>query len=93
MINDIFANVGGGFGLSLFAGDGAIRKRGRNVEHILRQVQKAPQAVEEWRKTWGFGISVSKTKYVIFGFKRKLPDLGLSLYGSPLEGHWNDSGI
>lgn len=28
---------------------------------------------------------MSKTKYVIFGFKRKLPDLGLSLYGSPLE--------
>lgn len=81
MINDIFNNIGGGFRLSLFADDGAIWKRGRNVEFIFRQVQKALQTVEEW----GFRISVLKTKYVIFGFKRKLPEFGLNLHGSPLE--------
>ena len=47
MINDIFSNVGGGLGLSLFADDGAIWKRGRNVEHVIRQVQKALMTVEE----------------------------------------------
>ena len=85
MINDIFANIGGGFGLSLFADDGAIWKRGRNVGFILKQVQGALQTVEEWGKTWGFRISVAKSKYLIFGFKRKLPNLRLSMYGSPLE--------
>ena len=85
MINDIFAKVGRGYGLSLFADDGAIWKRGRNVAFILGQVQKALQAVEEWGNTWGFRISAPKSKYVIFGFKRKLPGIGLNLYGSPLE--------
>ena len=85
MINDIFANIGGGFGLSLFADDGAIWKRGRNVGFILKQVQSALQTVEEWGKTWGFRISVAKSKYLIFGFKRKLPNFSLSMYGSPLE--------
>ena len=40
MINDIFDNISEGFGLSLFADDGAIWKRGRNVEFIVKQVQK-----------------------------------------------------
>ena len=85
MINDIFAKIGRGYSLSLFADDGAIWKRGRNVAFILGQVQKALQAVEEWGNTWGFRISAPKSKYVIFGFKRKLPGIGLNLYGSPLE--------
>jgi hypothetical protein len=33
MINDLFSNVGRGIGASLYADDGAIRKRGRNVSH------------------------------------------------------------
>ena len=85
MINDIFAKIGGGFGLSLFADDGAIWKRGRNVGFILKQTQKALQTVEEWGNTWGFKISAAKSKYVIFGFKRKQPEVALTLYGSPLE--------
>ena len=85
MINDIFDNIGRGFGLSLFADDGAIWKRGRNVEFIVKQVQKSLQIVEEWGTMWGFRISASKSKYMIFGFKRKLPNSELSIYGSPLE--------
>jgi len=85
MINDIFGKVERGFGLSLFADDGAIWKRGRNVEFVLKQIQRVLLSVEEWGNTWGFKISPSKTKYIIFGFKRKLPKLGLYMYGSPLE--------
>ena len=85
MINDIFSNIGEGFGLSLFADDGAIWKRGRNMDFIVRQVQKALQSVEEWGMSWGFKISALKSKYMVFGFKRKLPNTELKIYGSPLE--------
>lgn len=85
MINDIFDQVGTGFGKSLFADDGAIWKRGRNIKYILRQVQKALRSVENWANKWGFRISVSKSKYMIFGFRRKIPDYELCLYDSPLE--------
>ena len=52
MINDIFCKVEGAFGLSLFADDGAIWKRGRNVEFILKHIQRALVSVEEWGNTW-----------------------------------------
>ncbi|KAG5852664.1 hypothetical protein ANANG_G00064980 [Anguilla anguilla] len=85
MINDIFSNIGRGFGQSLFADDGAIWRRGRNAEFILKQVQKALVSVEEWADKWGFKISAAKSKFMIFGFRRKLPNLGLHMYGSSLE--------
>ena len=71
--------------MSLFVDDGAIWKSGRNVEFILKQLQRALVSVEEWGNTWGFKISASKSKYMVFGFKRKLPNTGLYMYGSPLE--------
>ncbi|XP_059831098.1 uncharacterized protein LOC132396952 [Hypanus sabinus] len=39
MINNNFEQVGTGFGKSLFADDGAIWKRGRNIKYILKQLQ------------------------------------------------------
>jgi len=56
-----------------------------NVEFVLKQIQRVLVSADEWGNTWGFKISASKTKYIIFGFKRKLPNLGLYMYGSPLE--------
>ena len=85
MINDIFDKVEGAFGLSLFVDDGLIWKRGRNVEFILKQIQRALVSVEEWGNTWSFKIYASKSKYKVFGFKRKLPNIGLYMCGSPLE--------
>ena len=75
----------GVLGLSLSADNGAICKKGRNVEIILTQIQRALVSVEEWGNTWGFKIYTSKSKCMVFGFKRKLPHIGLYMYGSPLE--------
>ena len=85
MINDMFKEIGGDFGLSLFADDGAMWKGGRNVGFVIKQVQRALSKVEDWGNTWGFKFSASKTKYMVFGFKRKLPTVELGLYGEPLE--------
>ena len=85
MINDIFKNVGQGFGRSLFADDGAIWRRGRNVEFLLKKTQEGLNVIEEWANRWSFKISVPKSKFMVFGYKRKIPRSGLSLYGAPLE--------
>lgn len=72
MINDIFSKLNRGFGMALFADDAAVWKRGRNLNYIYKQVQQAINKVEAWADEWGFRISVSKSKYVVFGLKRKL---------------------
>uniref|UniRef100_A0A8C2KZI6 Uncharacterized protein n=1 Tax=Cyprinus carpio TaxID=7962 RepID=A0A8C2KZI6_CYPCA len=85
MINDIFSKLNRGFGMALFADDAAVWKRGRNLNYIYKQVQQAINKVEAWADEWGFRISVSKSKYVVFGLKRKLLDKTLSIYNSPIE--------
>ena len=62
MINDIFANIPTDIGRPLFADDGALWKRGRNVDHIVKKMQKAINQVEDWGTKWGFKFSVEKTK-------------------------------
>ena len=48
MINDVFTKVPADIGRSLFADDGALRKRRRNMEHAIRKVQGAINEVAEW---------------------------------------------
>lgn len=85
MINDFFCRLGQGFGVSLLADDRAIWKRGRNLDHIYKQLQKALEHIETWTEEWGFKISVAKSKYVVFGYKRKTSKLALRLYKRSIE--------
>lgn len=85
MINDVFDYLGDGFGRSLFSDDGAIWRRGRNVEYLIKKMQKALNKLQEWADKWGFRQSVAKCNYMIFGRKRTVVSKGLKLYGSPLE--------
>ena len=41
--------------------------------------------IGQWADRWGFRISSSKSQYMVFGFKRKIPDLNLVMNGHPLE--------
>lgn len=54
MINDIFCKLEGSFGLSLFADDGAVWKRERNLRYIYKQLQQAINTVETWAEEWVF---------------------------------------
>ncbi|KAJ8391541.1 hypothetical protein AAFF_G00088630, partial [Aldrovandia affinis] len=67
MINDLFEEVGSGFGFSLYADDGALWKRGKNVRYVVKQLQRALGVVERWSALWGLRISTAKTKFVVFG--------------------------
>ena len=85
MINGIFQEVPQSIGKSLFADDGAICKRGRNIDYLFSQIQKAIDLTVLWANKWGFRISTSKSKFMKFGYKRKIPVLNISLYDCPLE--------
>lgn len=56
MINDVFLDVGPGIGKSLFADDGALWKRGRNIKYTVSKVQEAIGRVEQWSMRWGFKL-------------------------------------
>lgn len=85
MVNNMFDEVGSGFQKSLFADDGALWKRGRNTGYLLKQIQCALNKVQAWSDKWGFRLSLTKTKYMVFGTKRNIESLGLKLYGESLE--------
>ena len=85
IVNGMFSRVGRGFGFSLFADDGAIWKRGRNLPYLFNQIQGALEKVTEWANDWGFNISTEKTKCMVFGNKKKMPSQTIKLYNNNLE--------
>ncbi len=84
MINDVFEDLDNGLGLSLFADDGAIWKRGRNIGFIVKKLQEAIAIVEEWSYKWGFKFSVDKTK-MFFTRKKIGSEVKIKLYNQELE--------
>jgi len=85
MINDIFDNVPEDIGRSLFADDGALWKKGRNIDYVVRKIQEAIDKVVEWGFDWGFRFCVEKTKSVFFTRKRVQEGIKLRMYGRELE--------
>lgn len=85
MINDVFSKILVDIGRSLIADDGALWKRGRNMEHAIRKVQGATDEVVEWGYDWGCRFSVEKTQTVFFTRKKVEEGMKLRLYGKELE--------
>lgn len=87
LLNDMLNRLGKEFGVSLLADDGAVWKQGRNLPFILSQIQsiRALEDVVTRANDSGFKISVDKTKYVIFGHKRKVATKYLQVSGKYLE--------
>lgn len=73
----VYNNIVQGIGKSLFAGDEAMQKRGRNVEYVVRQLQETIKSVEQWSLEWGFTFSVEKTKTLFFTRKKNEADFKL----------------
>jgi len=85
MINNIFGKVAPGIITGLYADDGIMWKRGRNISYNMDKIQEAIEVVEKWSLEWGFKFSVSKTCYKIFTRKKIKENKMLQLYGSSLE--------
>lgn len=70
MINDVFEGIHPGIKTALYADDGAMWKRGRNVKYTVKTIQEAIEIVENWSSEWGFRFSISKTCCQFFTKKR-----------------------
>ena len=66
MINDIFESTGKGIQSSLYADDGAIWKRGKNVLFVRKAIQSDIVKVERWSYDWGFKISTINQKIMLY---------------------------
>ncbi len=82
---DIFTQIDMGIGRSLYADDGALWKRGRNVGHVEKCMQTAVNIVENWASEWGFRFSVSKTQVICFTKRKTNPVINIKMYGKQLE--------
>ena len=85
MINDIFSQVEQNVGKSLYADDGALWLRGRNVAYVNKKMQSVISIVETWANKWGFKLSVAKTQVICFSKRHKVAPITLKLYGHTLE--------
>ena len=56
--------------ISIFADDIAIWFSGRNVENCVKTLQKSLDEIIKWCKKWGFKLSISKSKAIIFSNKQ-----------------------
>ena len=65
MINDIFDHVEDDIGKSLYADDGGVWKRGRNLAYCQRKLQAAINTVEQWSNKWGFKLSVARIQVIV----------------------------
>ena len=70
---------------SIFADDTAFWISGKNVKSLYKSAQKALDYIQRWCNNWGFKVSISKTSYVLFSRKRKLPKMKLKYNGSMLK--------
>ncbi len=68
----------------MFADDGALWKRWRNVQYIVKKIQEGINRVEMWGMEWGFKFSAEKSKVMVFSVKKN-KDIKLRLYRNNLE--------
>ena len=75
-----------GVEISKFADDAAIWTCCKDDKIVTKRIQKAMKHVEEWCDRWGFKISGTKTKVVLFHRKRvsKIPNIEIRYKGQVL---------
>ena len=78
MINDIFSKLESNIQFSIYADDRALWLACEDMEKDIKEMQYALNSVMDWCNYWGFNISSSKTKAIIFSRGRKF--LNINLY-------------
>lgn len=71
IIIDIFEKVEKGVGKSLYADEGVLWIRGRNLGYIQKKMQDAIKMVEQWANEWVFMLSIAKTQVICFSIWHK----------------------
>lgn len=54
-----------------FADDTAILVRAKNLDDLIEKIAESAKCIEKWMYINGLALNISKTKYIIFGEKKK----------------------
>ncbi len=71
MINGIFERVKPSIGKALYADDGAVWKRGRNLGNVVKRIQESINEVERWSVDWGLKFPYQRLNIWFLQRKRK----------------------
>lgn len=85
MINDIFEKLSNMNNGLLYADDAVIWRRGNNIPHITKTIQKELYILEQWGMEWGFKFSVQKSQVTYFTRKNVSEAHEILLYDQPLK--------
>ncbi|KAL2092947.1 hypothetical protein ACEWY4_010259 [Coilia grayii] len=85
MINDIFEKLNKMNDGLLYADDAVLWKRGNNIPHITKTIQKELSLLEKWGMEWGFKFSVQKSQVMYFTRKKITESYNVLLYDQPLK--------
>ena len=84
MINDLPKCLDG-VESSLFADDSALFKSGRDLDSILKAMQKNLNKIAAWCDLWGFKINIEKTAAVLFTHRIDKIETPLSISRRPIS--------
>ena len=72
-----------------YADDGSLLICGNNLEHLYTQMNDALAKCQQWAESYGLGISVEKTSYMISTNKKrksfKIPNQGIHINNNQIE--------
>ena len=86
MIDDLFKGIPQKVNTSQFADDGALWVSHYDLHTAVETMQTALNKVNEWTQQWGFQLSTSKTKSIVFRRKRQPSQpIKLSIKGSVIK--------
>ena len=79
MINDL-SPASDDILLSLFADDSATYSSGKNVKKIYKSMQTTLNKISKWCDEWGFKLSPTKSKCIVFSRNKKYDDIQHTLH-------------
>ena len=79
LINDLLSKISPHVKYALYADDIVLWCNLRNIEDAKREMQRTLKVIEEWQLQWGTTFSTSKSNYMLFSRKRKIPRVVLTL--------------
>lgn len=84
-INDVVNYIARPIKIGLYADDIVIYSKSNNLHTTKLLIQDAIYNLQKWTRTTGFSFSAEKTKCVIFSRKQHIPNIDITLNGTPIE--------
>ena len=82
LINDLLKDISPHIRFALYADDIVIWCDLDNIEESKKEIQKTLDKVGAWQDLWGTSFSSTKSNYIIFTNKRKIPKIEIKINGA-----------